>query len=64
MKVFLERKGIVDIKFNGKTVGDLLKQLGLNPQEVVVVKDGDIVLSDETVDDLNEIKILSVISGG
>ena len=62
--MFLERKGMVDIEFNGKTVGDLLKQLGLNPQEVVVVKDGDIVLSDETVDDLNEIKILSVISGG
>jgi len=65
MKVFLEKDGKeLDMNFTGKTVRDLLEQLNLNSQEVVVVKNGEIVLGDEPLDNSDDIKILSVISGG
>ncbi|MDK2849399.1 MAG: sulfur carrier protein [Candidatus Woesearchaeota archaeon] len=65
MKVFLEKEGkYLDVEFKGKTVPDLLKQLNLNPQEVVVVKNDEIVLGDEPMSEQDDVKILSVISGG
>ncbi|MDN5328129.1 MAG: sulfur carrier protein [Candidatus Woesearchaeota archaeon] len=65
MKVFLEKEGkYLDVEFKGKTVADLLKQLNLNPQEVVVVKNDEIVLGDEPMSEQDDVKILSVISGG
>jgi len=47
----------------GKTYEDILKELGINPETVVIVKEGLPVPSDEKVEE-GEVKILRVISGG
>ena len=45
-------------------VADLLKELNINPVTVIVSRNNELILEDEKLDDNDEIKILSVISGG
>ena len=45
-------------------VMDLLKKLNINPVTVIVSKNNELVLEDEILENNDEIKILSVISGG
>mgnify|MGYP001610777888 FL=1 len=45
-------------------VADLLKKLSINPVTVIVSRDNELILEDENLNDNDEIKILSVISGG
>ena len=45
-------------------VTDLLKKLSINPVTVIVSRDNELILEDENLNDNDEIKILSVISGG
>jgi len=64
MQVFIEvdnknRK----ISFNG-TVSQLLQQLKVNPETVIVAKNDELVTEEEEINDTDEIKLLSVISGG
>lgn len=63
MKVFVERfreeKELV-----ASSVGELLSLLELNPETVLVVKNGVLVTEDELLADQDEVKVLSVISGG
>ncbi|KHO46113.1 MAG: hypothetical protein QS98_C0005G0060 [archaeon GW2011_AR3] len=64
MKIFLERQNQkISRKFNGKAL-DLIKQLRLNPEEILIVKNSSLVTEDEPLSDSDEVKILSVISGG
>lgn len=64
MKVFIERESTTKkIKFNG-TVSKLLKQLRLNPAAVLVAKNNNLVTEEDELNDKDEVKILSVISGG
>ncbi len=45
-------------------VSDLLKKLGINPVTVIVARNGELILEGEKLNDCDNIKILSVISGG
>ena len=64
MKVYIERKREQkEIKFSGTGV-ELLGKLDINPQSVLIAKNGEIVTEDENLKDSDSIKILSVISGG
>lgn len=45
-------------------VSDLLKKLNINPVTVIVSRDNELILDDTGLNDNDEIKILSVISGG
>ncbi|MBI2143354.1 MoaD/ThiS family protein [Candidatus Woesearchaeota archaeon] len=64
MKVFIERENVrKKIKFRG-TVAKLLQQLRLNPATVLVAKNNGLVAEDESLTDKDDVKILSVISGG
>ena len=45
-------------------VSDLLKSLNINPVTVIVSRNNELVLEDEKLKNNDEIKILSVISGG
>lgn len=64
MKVFIERENKnKQIKFKGK-VSLLLRQLKLNPVTVLVARNGSLVAEDDSLSDKDEVKILSVISGG
>ena len=45
-------------------VNDLLAKFKINPVNVIVVKNNELVTGDDVLDDDDEIKILSVVSGG
>jgi len=62
--VFIERdKKTVEQEYAG-TIRRLLDALGVDPETVVVVKNGEIVTEDERCSGEDTIKLLSVISGG
>lgn len=64
MKVFIEKeRKQKTVSFSGNVKG-LLVKLRVNPENVIVVKNGEIVQEDEILEDNDEIKLLSVISGG
>ena len=43
---------------------DLLKKLNINPVTVIVSRNNELILEDDKINSNDEIKILSVISGG
>ncbi|MEM3712999.1 MAG: MoaD/ThiS family protein [Thermoproteota archaeon] len=66
IKVFIQRIGetkLIDLEENSR-IGDLLKSLGISPSEIVPVKNGVIVTEREALRDGDEVKLLSVVSGG
>lgn len=64
MNVFIERtKEEKTLSFSG-TAQALLESLGINPETVLVLKNEVLVTEDEQLEDNDEIKILTVISGG
>ncbi len=64
MKIFIERLNKKKtLKFKGR-IKDLLKQLGLNPVTVLVVRNSELLTEDAVLSDADEIKIISVVSGG
>ena len=46
------------------TIEDVLRCLGINPVEVIVVKNGKIVSEEETAGSGDELKIVRVVHGG
>ncbi|MFQ5474909.1 MAG: MoaD/ThiS family protein [Candidatus Nanoarchaeia archaeon] len=64
MKVFIEKEDkTVEIKFEG-AVEVLLGKLKINRETVLVVKNGALATKEEHLDDSDDIKLLSIISGG
>ncbi|MGQ9596406.1 MAG: MoaD/ThiS family protein [Thermoproteota archaeon] len=66
VKVFIQRlreTRVLDLDENSR-VEDLLKILRISPSEVVPVKNGIIVTEREAIRDMDEIRLLSVVSGG
>ncbi|MCA9477623.1 MAG: MoaD/ThiS family protein [Nanoarchaeota archaeon] len=64
MKITIERtKETIEKEFSGKAM-DLLKEIGVLVEDVLIIKNGQLVTEDEELDDSDEIKLLSVISGG
>ena len=45
-------------------IEDILKQLGINPEEVIVAKNGRIVPEEETAGGCDELKIVRFVHGG
>jgi len=63
MKVYIEKtKENKDIK--AKNVAELIKKLKLNPTTILVIKNNTLVTEMEELNQKDEIKILSVVSGG
>gem|GEM_PF-6533233 len=64
MRVFIQKTGEYrDVSHSG-SARSLLTLLGMNVNEVLVVKDGTLITEDDVVDDAKEIVLLSVVSGG
>lgn len=66
IKVFYDRENknkTIEL-YNDITVKDLLKKMNINPVTVIVSKNNDIIMEDEKLNDKDNIKIISVISGG
>ena len=64
MKIEIERpKENKEQYFKGRAE-TLLTELNINPEEVIIVRNGEIVTLDEELEDEDHVKILSVVSGG
>ena len=66
VKVFVDRNNLnKTIQLEGNSIVlDLLKKLKINPVTVIVSRNNELTLEDEKLKNNDEIKILSVISGG
>jgi len=66
ISVFIDRENkntIIELNKNS-IVADLLKNLNINPVTVLVTKNNELILEEEKLNENDEIRILSVISGG
>ncbi len=66
VRVFIDRENknkTLDLD-NISIVADLLKKLNINPVTVIVSRNNELILEDEKLKNNDEIRILSVISGG
>ena len=61
--VFIE-KDDRNTKVEAETVKDLLEKLNINSETVLVTRNDELILLDEKLNKKDEIKLLSVISGG
>lgn len=80
MKVFIERENkhleletrekgyfcaqISALIFEAKTGTELLNNLGINSSTVLLVRNDEVILIEETLNESDDLKILSVVSGG
>jgi len=64
MKIFIEKEQKNEIIFFEGKAKDLLKKLKIDVNTVLVVQNGELITEDDIIKDKDEIKILSVISGG
>lgn len=66
MEIYIEKD---DKKLSKSIEGEIsceeiLKELDISNESVLLVKNGNVCLEDETITDEDELKILSVVSGG
>jgi len=64
MKVFIESEDKQIVLDKECTAKELLVELDINPTTVILVKNNETILLDEELSKDDEIKILSVVSGG
>ena len=64
MKVYVEKENKLLELDKSCTGKELLEELGIKENTVLIIKNDEVVLSNETLSEKDEIKILSVISGG
>ncbi len=64
MELFIERTGEKKtLSFNG-TAENLLKEVGINSEEVIITRNNEIITLDQEVREGDSVRVLSVISGG
>lgn len=63
MKVYIEKQD-KKLRVKARNVKELLDKLEINPTTVIVVKNDELVLDEEKLNEKDNIKILEVISGG
>ena len=63
MKAYYDREK-KDYAFTAKTVKGMLKEIGLLQNAVIVTVNGEVVTEDYTFKEKDNVKILSVVSGG
>ena len=64
MKIFIERTGRnMTFRFDGKA-SELLKKLDINREDAIIIRNNIPITLDDSINDRDEISILSVISGG
>jgi len=63
MKAFVEKEN-KELSFKSLNTKDMLKELGISSEEVLVCVNGNLVLGEHIFSKGDEVKILSVVSGG
>ena len=64
MKIILPDQGIVVIDRSPASVEQILSDLGINPLEVIVSRNGTLVPEDTIVESDDEIRIIRISHGG
>lgn len=65
MKVVIRNPQRRELELTGRrNVGKLIDELGLNPESVIVVREGELLTHDDLVADTDSVEIISAISGG
>lgn len=62
-KVFIERENETK-QVKARNMKEILQKLNINPEEVLTIKNNELVTLDTEVSEKDSIKLLSVISGG
>ncbi len=52
------------IMFAGKTAGELLREIKVNVETVLVVRNNEVITEDVLLEDKDILELLSVVSGG
>jgi len=63
IKVFIERTEETKV-VSAKNSREAMDNLAINPQTVIITRNNELITEDEKLNDGDEIKLLSVISGG
>ena len=64
MNVFIEKENKLLELHKACTGEELLKFLNINPNVVLLIKNNEVVLLDEKLSENDDIKIMTVVSGG
>jgi len=66
MEIFLEKENKIITKALDSPIKiiELLNELKINKESIIIVKNNNIALEDEIINNEDNIKILSVVSGG
>ncbi len=64
MKIALPDGTKREIAVEAERIEAILKDLGINPEEVIVAKNGRIISEYETAGDDDELKIVRIVHGG
>jgi len=62
-KVFIEREN-KKVNIKAKDIDEIIKKLNINKEEVIIVKNNELTSKNEKLKEKDEVKFLSVISGG
>lgn len=63
VNIFIEKEN-KKTNIKAKTPKEAMELLDINPETVLIVKNNELVLDNENLNDNDELKFLSVISGG
>lgn len=63
IKIFIERINKTK-KIEANNIKEIFQKLCINPQEVIITRNNELITEDEKLNNNDEIKLLSVISGG
>jgi sulfur carrier protein len=64
MKIAMPDGSRREMKLDGVRIEDILRDLGINPVEVIVAKNGKIVSEEEQANYADELKIVRIVHGG
>ena len=64
MKIILPDKSVREQSGSPKTVETLVRDLGFDPIEVLVARNGTLVTEDALLEDADEVRIIRIAHGG
>jgi len=63
VKVFIERENKI-VNVNAENAKEILNKLKINPETVLLARNNELILLETKLNNNDELKLLSVISGG
>ncbi len=64
MRVILPDKSCKELHFKEGIIEDILKELNINPVEVIVARNGKVVSELDRIADSDEMKVIRIVHGG